>query len=82
MKSKIILFLTTLSMITLILFWVIIQLDVTFSFGAEQNEYLFNKGQELGNKSSIFIGILIFLNVFIFLTHIIYHFKNKNIKKF
>ena len=76
MKSKIILFLTTLSMITLILFWVIIQLDVTFSFGAEQNEYLFNKGQELGNKSSIFIGILFFLNVFIFLTHIIYHFKN------
>lgn len=80
MKSRLILLVTTLSIITLIIFWVIIQLDVTFSFGGEQNEYIFNKGQELGNKSSIFIGVLIFFNVLIFLIQIMYHFKNKNIK--
>lgn len=81
MKSRLILLVTTLSIITLIIFWVIIQLDVTFSFGGEQNEYIFNKGQELGNKSSIFIGVLIFFNVLIFLIQIMYHFKNKNIKR-
>lgn len=80
MKSRLILLVTTLSIITLIIFWVIIQLDVKFSFGGEQNEYIFNKGQELGNKSSIFIGVLIFFNVLIFLIQIMYHFKNKNIK--
>ena len=80
MTSRLILLVTTLSIITLIIFWVIIQLDVTFSFGGEQNEYIFNKGQELGNKSSIFIGVLIFFNVLIFLIQIMYHFKNKNIK--
>ena len=74
MKSRLILLVTTLSIITLIIFWVIIQLDVTFSFGGEQNEYIFNKGQELGNKSSIFIGVLIFFNVLIFLIQIMYHF--------
>jgi len=77
MKSKIVLFLAILNLFVLITFWIVIQLDVKFSFGPEKDPYIFEKGQELGFKSSLFIGILLVLNVLILLLS---YFSNKNLK--
>jgi heme/copper-type cytochrome/quinol oxidase subunit 2 len=52
-----------INILILLLFWIVIQLDVKFSFGAEQSTYVFNKGQELGEKTSLFITLLIVLNL-------------------
>jgi len=60
-----------LNVILLLVFWTLIQLDVKFSFGAEQSKYVFNKGQELSFKTNVFIVSSLVLNfilsVFVFL---------------
>lgn len=67
MKSKVSIFLTILNLFVLITFWIVIQLDIKFSFGPEKDPYIFEKGQELGFKTSLFIGILLIINIILFL---------------
>ena len=55
-----------LNILILSFFWIVIQLDVKFSFGAEQTENIFRKGQELGMKTDWFILVLIILNMMLF----------------
>jgi hypothetical protein len=55
-----------LNILILSFFWIVIQLDVKFSFGAEQTENIFMKGQELGMKTDWFILVLIILNIMLF----------------
>ncbi len=45
-----------------LLFWLLIQLEVKFSFGAGQSEYIFNKGLRLEGMTDVFITLLIVLN--------------------
>lgn len=52
-----------IGIILLSLLWIVIQLDVKFSFGTEQSEYIFKKGLELSYKINCFIAVLIGLNV-------------------
>jgi hypothetical protein len=70
MKSKISLIIAIINCLILFIYWVVIELDVKFSFGPERSEYIFNQGQELSWKSSIFISISIILNLFILLLNI------------
>jgi hypothetical protein len=45
------------------IFLINIELDVKFSFGTEQSQYVFKKGQELGERAFLFITGLIILNL-------------------
>lgn len=67
-----------INILILLLFWVVIQLDIKFSFGAEQSNYIFNKGQELGEKTNLFIISLLVLNVVMIGINIS---SNKKLKK-
>ncbi len=67
-----------LNILILSFFWIVIQLDVKFSFGAEQTENIFNKGQELGMKTDWFILVLIILNTMLFA--ILFFTRNKKKK--
>lgn len=70
MKSKISLILAILNCFVLFVYWIVIELDVKFSFGPEQTEYIFNKGQELSWKSSIFISLSLVFNLIILIFNI------------
>jgi hypothetical protein len=69
-----------IGIVLLSIFWVVIQMDVKFSFGAEQSEYIFNKGMEFSNRANIFILILIGLNLFILVNNYIFLKKQKSTK--
>lgn len=70
MKSKISLIVSILNCLVLFVYWIVIELDVKFSFGPEQTEYIFKKGQELSWKSSIFLSLSIIFNLIILIFNI------------
>jgi hypothetical protein len=63
MKKILIYTIPILNIILLLVLWINIELDVKFKFGPEQATEIFNGGQELAKRSSVFIMISILFNL-------------------
>lgn len=63
MKKVLIYSIPILNILLLLVLWLNIELDVKFKFGPEQETEIFNGGQELASRSSIFIMISILFNL-------------------
>lgn len=63
MKKVLIYSIPILNIVLLLVLWLNIELDVKFKFGPEQAAEIFNGGQELAKRSSVFIMISILFNL-------------------
>jgi energy-coupling factor transporter transmembrane protein EcfT len=78
MKKILIYSIPVLNIILLLVLWINIELDVKFKFGPEQETWIFNGGQELAKRSSVFILISIVFNL---ITLLVIYFLNRGKKK-
>jgi len=78
MKKVLIYTIPILNIILLLVLWINIELDVKFKFGPEKATEIFNGGQELAQRSSVFIMISILFNL---ITLLVIYFLNSGKKK-